>query len=56
MNEKEIYQKAFALMGDAFAWSATGSKSTAETFNYVWGVYDMAQDLLLELGNKTEDK
>ena len=56
MNEKEIYQKAFALMGDAFAWNATDSKSAAEAFNYVLGVYDMAKDLLLELGNKTEDK
>ena len=52
--EQSIKDSTFEIMGEAMEWGFENEKSQRDAMNYLFGVYDLAQNLLRRI--KEEEK
>ena len=49
INEQEIKAGVFDIIGDAMEWGFENEQAPKDAMNYLFGVYDLAQNLLRRL-------
>lgn len=52
ISEQDIYYAVYDIVGDTMEWAFEKDSDPSDALNYIFGMYDLAQNLLCRIGTE----